>query len=86
MAANLGLQERLKETLDVLEDGISANADQQAKIQAAAITMNRSGWYTGLRSRSIQAIWILHLVQHLSSCLAMSELPIKPFFMLPSLR
>lgn len=48
--ANLSLQERLEETLKQLEQGINDNADQQAKIQAAALQMNRSGWYTGLKS------------------------------------
>ena len=52
LAANMSLQERLEATLQQLEDSINANADQQAKIQAAALQMNRSGWYSGLKGRA----------------------------------
>ena len=52
LLANLNLQDRLKDTLEQLELSIHANSDQQAKIQAAALQMNRSGWYSGLRGKS----------------------------------
>lgn len=56
LVANLNLQNRLTETLKELEDGITANAERQAKIEAAAQQGNRYGWYLGRRSKN-PCIW-----------------------------
>lgn len=49
LAANLRLQERLREALDSVEKGITNNADMQAKVQMASMRVNRAGWYQGLK-------------------------------------
>ena len=67
LSANLALQSRLEDTLVELEQGIITNAEQQAKIQSAALQMNRSGWYTGLKGNfrpSIHAqLALAHITQ-----------------------
>lgn len=52
LSQNWILQGRLQDTMEELEQGIEVNAQQQAKIQAAALRMNRSGWYTGLKGET----------------------------------
>jgi hypothetical protein len=57
LKANWRLQNRLQETLESLEKGINSNADEQAKVQATALRVNRSGWYSGLQGTLYNIAW-----------------------------
>jgi len=56
LKANWRLQQRLQETLESLERGITANANGQAKVQETALRANRSGWYSGLQGDSMRPL------------------------------
>ena len=49
LEGNLRLQDRLEGTLQAVELGIRNNADTQASVQVAAMRVNRTGWYRGLK-------------------------------------